>query len=48
MIICPLKEAYFDNIDTYEVLLQVIPQFLTLEEAKLALPIFELNCAVLM
>jgi hypothetical protein len=36
-----------DNIDTYEVLLQVIPQFLTPEEAKLALPIFELNCVVL-
>lgn len=36
-----------DNNDTYDVLLQVIPQFLTPEEAKLALPIFELNCAVL-
>ncbi|NCO75434.1 MAG: hypothetical protein GW856_09375 [Cyanobacteria bacterium] len=36
-----------DNHDTYDVLLQVIPQFLTPEEAKYALPIFELNCAVL-
>ncbi|BAQ64324.1 hypothetical protein [Geminocystis sp. NIES-3709] len=36
-----------DNNDTYEVLLGVIPQFLTPEETKLALPIFELNCAVL-
>jgi len=36
-----------DNNDTYEVLLKVIPQFLSPEEAKLALPIFELNCAVL-
>ncbi len=36
-----------DNIDTYEVLLSVIPDFLNPEETKLALPIFELNCAVL-
>jgi Phycobilisome protein len=36
-----------DNNDTYDVLLQVIPQFLTPEEAKFALPVFELNCAVL-
>lgn len=36
-----------DNNDTYDVLLEVIPQFLTPEEAEIALPIFELNCAVL-
>ncbi|MBL1210829.1 hypothetical protein [Geminocystis sp. GBBB08] len=36
-----------DNNDTYEVLSQVIQTFLTPEEAKLALPIFELNCVVL-
>ncbi|MBF2055881.1 MAG: hypothetical protein IGQ45_01390 [Cyanobacterium sp. T60_A2020_053] len=36
-----------DNQDTYDALLKVIPQFLTPEEAKLAIPIFELNCAVL-
>ncbi len=36
-----------DNNDTYDVLLRVIPDFLTPEEAKLALPIFELNKVVL-
>ncbi|MBE9222235.1 hypothetical protein IQ215_05945 [Cyanobacterium stanieri LEGE 03274] len=36
-----------DNVDTYDVLLKAIRQFLTPEEAKLAIPIFELNCAVL-
>lgn len=36
-----------DNNDTYDVLLQVIPQFLTPEEVKIALPIFELNRVVL-
>lgn len=36
-----------DNNDTYEVLLEVMPQFLTSEEMKIALPIFELNRVVL-
>jgi len=36
-----------DNIDTYDLLLKVISEFLTPEEAKLAIPVFELNCAVL-
>jgi len=36
-----------DNVDTYDLLLKAIPDFLTPEEAKLAIPIFELNCAVL-
>ncbi|WP_069792066.1 hypothetical protein A5482_002835 [Cyanobacterium sp. IPPAS B-1200] len=36
-----------DNVDTYDLLLKVISEFLTPEEAKLAIPVFELNCAVL-
>lgn len=36
-----------DNVDTYDILLKSIRQYLTPEEAKLAMPIFELNCAVL-
>lgn len=36
-----------DNIDTYDVLLQVISDFLTPEEAKVAIPVFELNRVVL-
>lgn len=36
-----------DNIDTYDVLLKVIPEFLTPEETRVALPVFELNRAVL-
>ncbi|HIK38743.1 MAG: hypothetical protein NZ901_10370 [Geminocystis sp.] len=36
-----------DNNDTYEVLLEVMRQLLTPEEAKIALPAFELNCVVL-
>ncbi len=36
-----------DNNDTYVVLLEVITQFLTPEEAKFAIPVFELNTAVL-
>lgn len=36
-----------DNNDTYGILLEVIQRFLTPEEAKLAVPIFQLNQAVL-
>lgn len=36
-----------DNVETYEVLLKCMREFLSPEEAKLAIPIFELNCAVL-
>ncbi|AFZ54087.1 hypothetical protein VKI21_00090 [Cyanobacterium aponinum UTEX 3222] len=36
-----------DNIETYDLLLKVVPEFLTPEEAKYAIPAFELNCAVL-
>jgi hypothetical protein len=36
-----------DNIDTYDILFRVISQFLTPEEAKFALPVFELVRVVL-
>ncbi len=36
-----------DNNDTYDVLSKVIAQFLTPEEAKFAVPVFELNKVVL-
>lgn len=36
-----------DNVDTYDVLLRVISEFLTPEEAKFAIPVFELNRVVL-
>ncbi len=36
-----------DNNDTYDILLEVIPQFFSAEELKVALPVFELNRAVL-
>lgn len=35
-----------DSHNTYEILLEVMPQFLTPEEMKFVTPICELNCAV--
>ena len=36
-----------DNNDTYDALLEAIPQFFSEEELKYVLPVFELNRAVL-
>ena len=36
-----------DNVDTYGILLEVMKQFLSKEELEYALPVFELNCTVL-